>query len=117
MKKVIEAFGTGATSEEALQDALKNLNAPADADVEKEIVDVQEKKILGLFRGSTVYKARAFYEKEVKEEAPVKAEKKQSVKAEGSKPEIKDEPEKKNVVVTVNEDGVAEKYIRNIIKG
>ena len=62
MKKLIEAFGTGSTAEEAQKAALSELAAPADADVKTEITDVQEKKILGLFKCSTVYKARAFYE-------------------------------------------------------
>ena len=68
MKKLIEAFGTGSTAEEAQKTALAELAAPADADVKTEIIDVQEKKILGLFRGSTIYKAKASYEVEVKEE-------------------------------------------------
>ena len=132
MKKLIEAFGTGATAEEAQKAALAELNAPENADVTKEIVDVQEKKILGLFKGSTVYKARAFYEIEVKEEVKKeepKKEIKKEVKAEPKKVENKkpaqSKPEKKteededdtNAVVTVDADGVAEQYIKEIFKG
>lgn len=123
MKKLIEAFGTGSTAEEAQKVALNELAAPADADVKTEIVDVQEKKILGLFRGATVYKAKASYEVEVEE-----PEVKEEIKAEPKKVETKKKAEKKvvapkeeendeNAVVTVDADGVAENYIRNIFKG
>ena len=125
MKKLFEAFGTASTAEEARRLALAELNAPADADVTTEIVDVQEKKILGLFRGSTVYKARACYEVEVKEEK--KPEPKKEVKAEPKKEEkkkaekksapVKEEETDENAVVTVDADGIAENYIRSIFKG
>ena len=129
MKKLIEAFGTASTAEEASKLAVAELNAPADADVKTEIVDVQEKKILGIFRGSTVYKAKASYEVEVKEEK--KPEPKKEVKAEPKKEEkkktekkaekkvapVKDEEDDENAVVTVDADGVAENYIRSIFKG
>ncbi len=123
MKKLIEAFGTGSTAEEAQKVALAELAAPADADVKTEIVDVQEKKILGLFRGSTFYKAKASYEVEVEE-----PEVKEEIKEEPKKVETKKKAEKKvvapkeeeddeNAVVTVDADGVAENYIINIFKG
>jgi len=124
LKKLIEAIGTGSTAEEAHKAALAELNAPADADVKTE-VEIQEKKILGLFRGATVYKVKASYEIEVKEEK--KPEPKKEVKAETKKPEEKKKAEKKeapkaeevsaDAVVTVDADGVAENYIRNIFKG
>ncbi len=128
MKKLIEAFGTASTAEEARKVALAELNAPADADVTTEIVDVQEKKILGLFRGSTIYKAKASYEVEVKEEKkpepkkevkaePKKEEKKTEKKAEKKASPVKEEENDENAVVTVDADGVAENYIRNIFKG
>ncbi len=126
MKKTIEAFGTGSTAEEAQKAALAELKAPADADVKTEIIDVQEKKILGLFRGATVYKAKASYEIEIKEEK--KPEVKKEAKAEPKKVEEKKKAEKKtvapkeeekdeNAVVTVDADGVAENYIRSIFTG
>ncbi len=127
MTKIIEAFGTASSAEEAQKLAKAELNAPESADVKTEIVDVQEKKILGLFRGSTVYKARAFYEVEVKEEK--KPEVKPVAKKEPKKTEEKKKPEKKkaevpaveendeDAVVTHDADGVAENYIRSIFKG
>ncbi len=127
LTKIIEAFGTGSSAEEAQKIAKAELNAPQTADVKTEIIDVQEKKILGLFRGSTVYKARASYEIEIKEEKKpeVKAEaKKEPKKAEEKKkPENKktEEPKKEEIeegaVVTEDADGVAENYIRSIFKG
>ncbi|MBQ8503121.1 MAG: KH domain-containing protein [Clostridia bacterium] len=69
-----EAIATGATVEEALSNAQKELNAPALAEVHTEIISMPQKKILGLFGGSPA-KARAYYETP---DAPaVKAEKKE----------------------------------------
>lgn len=56
-----EAIATGNTIDEAIANAKKELNAPADADVRTEIVAMPQKKILGLFGGSPA-KARAWYE-------------------------------------------------------
>ncbi len=66
-----EAIATGNTIDEAIANAKKELNAPAEADVRTEIVAMPQKKILGLFGGSPA-KARAWYETP---DAPVKAEK------------------------------------------
>lgn len=56
-----EAFGKGATTEAAIEDAILNLAAPSGADVKTEITKMPEKKFLGLFGGS-VAEARAYYE-------------------------------------------------------
>lgn len=125
MKKTmtIEAFGTGSTAEEAQKAALKELNAPEKADVKTEIVDVQEKKILGLFRGSTVYKARASYELETKEEEKhevkkeTKAQQKKFAEKKSEKKAVSAEKKDDSSVVTVDANGVAENYIRNIFSG
>ncbi len=79
-----EKLATGATIDEAIANAVKELNAPAGADVHTEIVAYPQKKILGLFGGSPA-KAKAFYE--VPDE-PVKAEpaKKAAPKAEKKQP-------------------------------
>ncbi len=88
----IEAIGTGATVDQAMSNAVKELNAPAGADVHTEIIAYPAKKILGLFGGSLA-KAKAYYETPDKAEvkaAPAKPEKKaEAVKAE---PEKKAEP-------------------------
>ena len=65
-----EAIATGNTIDEALENARKQLGAPADADVRTEIVAMPQKKILGLFGGSPA-KAKAWYETP---DVPVKAE-------------------------------------------
>lgn len=126
LKKTIEAFGTGSSAQEALANAERELNAPSDAEVVKEVVDIQDKKILGLFKSGTVYKARAYYEIEVKGEekktqkAPVK---KEENKSEKKNPEIKKTSEKAEKVVEepklegVEENGPAEEYIKSILKG
>ncbi len=90
-----EAIATGATLDEARENAVKELNAPAGADVHTEIVAYPQKKILGLFGGSPA-KAKAFYE--VSDE-PAKAEpvKKAAPKAEKKPAPQKTAPAKKEV--------------------
>lgn len=84
-----EAIATGNTIDEAIANAKKELNAPADADVRTEIVAMPQKKILGLFGGSPA-KARAWYETP-DAPAPVKAEKKAEAPAKAPKAEKKAE--------------------------
>ncbi len=76
-----EAIATGATIDEAIANAKKELNAPADADVRTEVIAMPQKKILGLFGGSPA-KAKVWYETP---DAPVKK----------AVPETKSAPEKK----------------------
>ena len=73
-----EAIATGNTIDEAIANAKRELNAPADADVRTEIIAMPQKKILGLFGGSPA-KARAWYETP---DAPVEAPKAEAPKAE-----------------------------------
>ncbi len=129
-----EAIGTGATVEEALEAAKANLNAPEDADVSTEILELPKKKTLGLFGGSPA-KARAYYDapeevkapvkKEVIKEtpAPKKAEKKPEAPA---KPVKKEEPEvvapkaeepKVYTGATSDMGKVAKDYVSAILKG
>lgn len=135
MKKIIEAFGTGANAEEALNNAERELNAPKDADVTKEVVDIQEKKILGLFKSGTIYKARAYYEIEVKEDRAVKpdvstpniqkSEKKSphkgntdDIKKEKAAVTVSSEAQQALVAPTgIEENGPVQDYIKNILKG
>ena len=58
-----EAIGTGATIEEAFENAKLLLNAPEDAEIQQEVVELPKKKTLGLFGGSPA-KVRAYYEYE-----------------------------------------------------
>ena len=48
-----EAFGTGATLDEAKEAALKALGAPEDADVKYDVIERPKAKVLGLFGGSS----------------------------------------------------------------
>ena len=73
-----EAIATGNTIDEAIANAKRELNAPADADVSTKIIAMPQKKILGLFGGSPA-KARAWYETP---DAPVEAPKAEAPKAE-----------------------------------
>ena len=81
-----EAIATGATIEEAQENAKKALGAPESADVRTEILAMPTKKVLGLFGGSPA-KARAYYETpdapapKEKKPAPAKVEKKEAPKA------------------------------------
>ncbi len=56
-----EAFGTGSTIDEAKDAALKELNAPEDADIKYDVIEMPKAKILGIFGGSPA-KIRAYYE-------------------------------------------------------
>ena len=56
-----EAIGTAATIEEAQAAAIEQLNAPEDANVTIEVIDIPVKKTLGIF-GGNLAKVRAYYE-------------------------------------------------------
>ncbi len=56
-----EAIGTGASIDEAKEAALKALEAPADADVRFDVIEMPKAKLLGLFGGSLA-KVKASYE-------------------------------------------------------
>lgn len=134
-----EAFGKGATTEEAVEAAKVELNAPWDADVQIEVIKTASKKILGLFGGSPA-EVRAYYElpetpkKEEKQKTQKKAEKPQEnkkqeqikkpeqpkkteqvKKPEAPKPEVKAEAAKEKTVGEASKK--AESYIRAILEG
>lgn len=58
-----EAIGTGASLDEAKEDALKALGAPEDADIKYEVLEREKAKFLGIFGGSLA-KVKAYYEYE-----------------------------------------------------
>lgn len=129
-----EAFGKGATNEEAIEAAKNELNAPWDADVQVELIKMAKKKTLGLFGGSLA-EARAYYEipdeikpapkKQVKEtKTKPQLQQKAVKKTEEKKPEPKKveevieapvAPEKEMFVGEASKK--AEKYIRSILEG
>lgn len=125
-----EAFGKGATNEEAIEAAKNELNAPWDADVQVELIKMAKKKTLGLFGGSLA-EARAYYElpdevkpvakKQVKEQK-AKPQQKPAKKTEEKKIEVKptqsEKVEKTEKEMFVGEASKkAEKYIRSILEG
>ena len=103
-----EAIATGATIDEAIANAKKELGAPADADVRTEVIPMPQKKILGLFGGSPA-KAKAWYEtpdapakKPAPEKKAPKAEKAPAPKA--AKPQVVAEKSESAEVVEVPAD-------------
>ena len=58
---IFEETATGATLSEAIEAAKAKLNAPMDADVHTEIIEMPKKKVLGLFGGSPA-KVKVSYE-------------------------------------------------------
>ncbi len=127
-----EKLATGATIDEAIANAVKELNAPAGADVHTEIVAYPQKKILGLFGGSPA-KAKAFYEvpdepvkaQPAKKAAAPKAEKKPAPQKPAPVKEEKKAEEKKvveTVKTAINTDEseslkAASAYLKEILKG
>ncbi|MDD6276859.1 MAG: KH domain-containing protein [Clostridia bacterium] len=124
-----EAFGTGATAQEAAEAAKKALGAPWDADVKVEITEAAKKKVLGLFGGSPA-KARAYYEvadevkpqkqsepkpvaKKAEPSVPVAEKKVESSAAEA--PVETAEAPKNTFVSEASETAAA--YIRSILEG
>ncbi len=63
-----EAFGEGATIEEAFDKALKELNADESKDIQREVIEIPAKKVLGLFGGSPA-KVRVWFEESSEENA------------------------------------------------
>ncbi|NLP49000.1 MAG: KH domain-containing protein [Clostridiales bacterium] len=80
-----EAIATGATIEEAEAAARLELNAPDDADIKIEVIDLPAKKTLGLFGGSLA-KVKASYELEESESEKPAPGKKQKAKKTASAP-------------------------------
>ena len=128
-----EAISTGASVEEAKEKAIEMLGDIGDADVEFEIIDLPEKKVLGLFGGKEA-KVRVYVEsldndlpkQEKKAEKKIekktekkneKTEKKADKKAEKSekKAEKEAKPDDKPITYGVkNVDGLI-KYVKDIL--
>ena len=125
-----EVIATGSTIDAAMEAARLKLCAPADANVQYEILEQPKKKILGLFGGSEA-KVRAYYEaaeavsafkKTADRPAPRKAEPK---KAEPKKAEPKKaEPKKAEIPVAekaavdrkVDTDDAVIRYLTSIVR-
>ncbi len=112
-----EAIGVGKTPEEALESAKVALNAPFEADVKFEVLEMPKKKTLGIFGKEVPAKVRAYYEapdpvepKPAKAAAPAKSAPSKPVAAPAPAPVRKP---------VANPEAFAgtENYIRSILKG
>lgn len=115
-----EAIGTGKTPEEALADAKAQLDAPFEADVKFEVLEMPKKKTLGIFGKNTPAKVRAYYEAPDPVETKPAAKPAKAAKAAKPAPEKKVEAPKPAVKKPVaNPEAFAgtENYIRSILKG
>ena len=132
-----EARGFGATTDEARENALKELNASEFDDIQFEVITTSKKKILGIFGGRAA-EVRAFIEipdkekkapvkkakpqKEVKAEKPVKIEKKADAaeakaepKSEKTEPNPYSEPVDASEIAVDSPAGKAIAYIKTIV--
>ena len=91
-----EAIGTGATVEEAIENAKTALGAPESADVKTEVLELPKKKTLGLFGGSPA-KAKAYYDVPEEKKAEPKAAEKSAKSAKPAEKPSKKEEVKKSV--------------------
>lgn len=102
-----EARGFGSTIDEARENAILNLNASEDDDIQFEVITFPKKKTLGLFGGCKA-EVRVFIElpdeKPKKQKNSAKPAKKDNVKAEKK-------PEKKKEKAAENNAAVAEKTL------
>ena len=89
-----EAIGVGNTIDEAREDAVKKLNAPAEADVNFDTISFPKKKVMGLFGGSMA-EVKAYYEIADK---PQKTQKKKQAKPQTKKEKPAKKEEKAPVV-------------------
>lgn len=126
-----EAFGTGATAQEAAEAAKQALGASWDADVKVEIVETAKKKVLGLFGGSPA-KARAYYEVEEKVKPKKQAEPKPTAKKsapaakktapaekaapKAEAPSVAEEATETKTFVSESSE-IAAAYIRSVLEG
>jgi len=122
-----EAIACGATIEEAQELALNELGVTGEENVEFEVLDLPQKKTLGLFGGSPA-RVRAFIEDEAPEKsaaAVAKAEKSEAG-AKGQKPKRekqataprqprkKEQPEKRNIVDPEKKTAVSIEFLKSV---
>ncbi len=113
-----EAIGTGKTPEEATAAAKAQLNAPFEADVKFEVLEMPKKKTLGIFGKETPAKVRAYYEAPDPVEPKSAKPAKQPAKAAPAKaPEAPKPAAVKKPVSNPAAFAGTEGYIRSILKG
>ncbi len=109
-----EAIGTGATVEEAKEAACRELGVDSlDDGIEFEIIEMQSKKVLGLFGGRPA-KVRVFFETEEEEKPPVVTQNVQTAQTDktSAEPEAAAEKTEEKSAAAAQ---AAEKYIKDII--
>lgn len=112
-----EAIGVGKTPEEALENAKATLNAPFEADVKFEVLEMPKKKTLGIFGKETPAKVRAYYEAPDPVEAPKPVKQAPAKPAKAATPKAEAAPAPKKPVANPEAFAGTEKYIRSILKG
>lgn len=113
-----EAIGVGTTVAEAQKKATDALNAPFDAEVKIDLVEMPKKKVLGIFGKETPAKVRAYYE--IPDKTPTKqhkADRKPAKKEAPAKKDIAPKAEPKKPVANPEAFASTENYIRTILKG
>ncbi len=99
-----EAIGYGSTIEEAKENAVLQLNAKDDADVQFDVIACPKKKVLGLFGGSQA-EVKAFIElpDQKKKSKPQREQKKETKKPQKTaKKEVAKAPAKENTEPEIN---------------
>lgn len=112
-----EAIGVGKTPEEALENAKATLNAPFEADVKFEVLEMPKKKTLGIFGKETPAKVRAYFEAPDPVEAPKPVKQAPAKPAKAAAPKAEAAPAPKKPVANPEAFAGTEKYIRSILKG
>ena len=88
-----EAKGFGATVEEAIENAIANLGASDNDDVQFDVIAMPKKKVLGIFGGNEA-EVRAYIELPDKKPAPKKNENKKPQNAKKAEPKKAEKPAK-----------------------
>ena len=112
-----EAIGVGKTPEEAFENAKAALNAPFDADIKSEVLEMPKKKTLGIFGKETPAKVRAYFEAPDPVEAPKPVKQAPAKPAKAAAPKAEAAPAPKKPVANPEAFAGTEKYIRSILKG
>lgn len=114
-----EAIGIGKTVDEARENASTQLNAPFEADVKFEVVEMPKKKAFGIFGKETPAKVKAFYEIPDEKPAakPAAKEKKANKPAPAAKAPAAPVVKEKKPVANPEAFEGTKAYIRSILKG
>ncbi len=114
-----EAIGIGKTVDEARENAATQLNAPFEADVKFEVVELPKKKAFGIFGKETPAKVKAYYETPDEQPAakPAAKEKKANKPAPAAKAPAAPVVKEKKPVANPEAFEGTKAYIRSILKG